>query len=225
MQTPAVIGTQQSPITLRPEESIYSPVLKTPQFEYLDSVLGCFTQNNNDHDVFWVNKDVRADIKFRGLTARLTQIHMHGESEHQICSALPADGEIHFVHTITTPDHTIEPSTYIVLSAFLQLDSKTEKDGFFRLMRFYRGESDDPNCPPFPAEDLNELQQLTDFYYYRGSLTGPPYSEDVTWIVFNKPILVARDALDLLRPATQHARSVHALNRRLVLRNFEQSCD
>lgn len=215
-----VIGTQQSPIVVQQERTFLVPDLMAPEFDYQGPIIGCFTQDKPGHNVFSVHDSVRASIKFRGISARLKQIHLHGFREHQTVPDISASGEIHFVHAISTAQQTTEPSNYIVLSAFLQIESRCEKAGMLKLLKYASGHDDDPNCPPFPAEDLSELTGLKEFFYYRGSLTGPPYSEDVTWILFRKPLTIAPDALALLKPATHGARSVQPENRRIVLRNF-----
>lgn len=215
-----VIGTQQSPIVVRQEKTFYAPDLAAPEFDYKDPIIGCFTQDKPGHNVFRVDESVRASIKFRGLTAKLKQIHLHGFREHQTVPEISASGEIHFVHAISTTPQATEPSNYIVLSAFLQIESRCQKAGMLRLLKFASGLGDDHNCPPFPAEDLTELGTLKQFFYYRGSLTGPPYSEDVTWVLFKKPLTIDPDALALLKPATHEARTVQPENRRIVLRNF-----
>lgn len=173
-----VIGTQQSPIVVRQERTFHAPELTAPTFDYKDPIVGCFTQDKPGHNVFSVDESVRASITFRGITARLKQIHLHGFCEHQTVPDTSASGEMHFVHAISTTPQTAEPSNYIVLSVFLQIESRCQKAGMLRLLKYATGLGDDPNCPPFPAEDLTELTTLKEFYYYRGSLTGPPFSED-----------------------------------------------
>ncbi|KAK3108812.1 hypothetical protein FSP39_016234 [Pinctada imbricata] len=41
--------------------------------------------------------------------------------------------------------------------------------------------------------------RIEDYYTYPGSLTTPPYTESVTWIVFDSPICISRDQIDLFR--------------------------
>ena len=44
------------------------------------------------------------------------------------------------------------------------------------------------------------LLHLLHYYYsYKGSLTTPPCSESVTWIVMEEPVQVSQDQLDAFR--------------------------
>lgn len=61
-----------------------------------------------------------------------------------------------------------------------------------------------------------------DFYRYEGSLTTPPHSENVSWIVLkehNK--LDSADEIAVEKDATESARDLQPVNRRFILRNFK----
>ncbi|MBA4018267.1 MAG: hypothetical protein C0483_13940 [Pirellula sp.] len=62
---------------------------------------------------------------------------------------------------------------------------------------------------------------LVNWYHYEGSLTGPPYSEDVSWFVMRDPARISEGTLECLDLfAAQHARELQAIDRRLVVRSF-----
>jgi len=61
------------------------------------------------------------------------------------------------------------------------------------------------------------------FYHYKGSLTTPPCSEIVTWLVFNETQTVTHDQMEKLRALynntpslTNNFRTVKAMNERKV---------
>ncbi|MDH3727261.1 MAG: carbonic anhydrase family protein [Myxococcales bacterium] len=119
-------------------------------------------------------------ITFDGREYELKQLHFHTPSEHQI-DGITYPMELHVVNLIEpkTPD---DPPGYLVL-------------GFL-----YRMGDEDPFITSFldqiPTEEGREaleprqvhvtvLDRTLDFhfYHYRGSLTTPPYTETVEWMI------------------------------------------
>ena len=56
-------------------------------------------------------------------------------------------------------------------------------------------------------------------YRYKGSLTTPPFTEGVRWIVLAHPITLSRHQIDAFRELLEegNSREVQPLNRRKVL--------
>lgn len=72
---------------------------------------------------------------------------------------------------------------------------------------------------PRLAVDLKTLLPASAAHYlYLGSLTSPPCTEGVTWVVMKEPIRISDDQLDVFRRLySNNARPVQALNDRLIL--------
>ena len=66
---------------------------------------------------------------------------------------------------------------------------------------------------------LREFIQVIpqDFFYYRGSLTEPPCTEQTSWVVFKNPQVITTSQVETLRsllPAGGNARNIQELNKR-----------
>jgi carbonic anhydrase len=59
------------------------------------------------------------------------------------------------------------------------------------------------------------------YYRYEGSLTTPPYEENVSWVIYKEPLLLPKPELNELIKLFRHpARLPQGLNRRFLLANF-----
>lgn len=113
----------------------------------------------------------------------LSEIHSHAPSEHTI-RGKRADLEVHFVHTAANGALAVTG---------LLFDSHPATQAIDGLVR-----------PPLSKTDhLAEPITLSRLFprdsrrfVYNGSLTTPPYTEGVQWIVFEKVQWVGADALD-----------------------------
>ncbi|XP_018564009.1 carbonic anhydrase isoform X2 [Anoplophora glabripennis] len=139
----------------------------------------------------------------------LEQFHCHwGESddrgsEHTINGQTFA-GELHFVHWNSTKYHSFSeaakhPDGLCVLGVFLKAGKKnSELDKIVaHLPKIqYKGQTAKISSPVNPALLIPEN---SGYYTYQGSLTTPPCSECVIWIVFKEPIEISHDQLAAFR--------------------------
>ena len=141
-----------------------------------------------------------------GKTYRLLQFHVHQPAEHLL------DGrryplEIHFVHA--GPDGVLG-----VLGLFAEVGQASVP-----LQAVLDGLGADATARP--ALDPNAfLPAGRGFFRYEGSLTTPPCSETVDWVVLNDPITVSQpqiDAFERLHPG--NTRPVQPIHRRFLLRS------
>jgi hypothetical protein len=66
---------------------------------------------------------------------------------------------------------------------------------------------------------LREFIQVIpqDFFFYRGSLTEPPCTEQTSWVVFKNPQVITTSQMETLRsllPTEGNARNIQELNKR-----------
>ncbi|KAJ7413781.1 Carbonic anhydrase 5B, mitochondrial [Willisornis vidua] len=190
-QSPLTIpgGTRQSPINIQWRDSVYDPFLKPLTISYDPTT--CLHIWNNGYS-FLVEFDDSTDrsVIVGGPLEnqyRLKQFHFHWGaindwgSEHTVDSKFyPA--ELHLVHwnAVEYPsfeEAVMEGNGLAVIGVFLK-DTVIEFDVF------------DPSCL---------IPSCPDYWTYAGSLTTPPLTESVTWIIKKKPIEVDEDQLEAFR--------------------------
>lgn len=121
-----------------------------------------------------------------GTTYDLLQFHFHTPSEHTVDgNAYPA--EVHFVHAA-------EDGSLAVIGVFIEDGAASDA-----LAPFW---DDLSAIEDAPVEDIDVDALLPGdktYYTYNGSLTTPPCSEIVTWLVMQSPITMSTEQLDALR--------------------------
>ncbi|KAM9031696.1 carbonic anhydrase 5B, mitochondrial isoform X1 [Sarcophilus harrisii] len=203
-------GDRQSPINIRWRDSIYDPCLKPLKIHYDPST--CLHLWNNGYSFLVEFEDSTDKSVIRGgpleNNYRLKQFHFHWGaindwgSEHTVDSkCYPA--ELHLVHWNAVKyksfeDAAMEENGLAVIGVFLKLGvhhkelqklvdvlpAIKHKDSLIEFGTF------DPACL-MPA--------CPDFWTYSGSLTTPPLSESVTWIIKKQPIEVDHNQLEEFR--------------------------
>lgn len=141
-----------------------------------------------------------------GKTYRLLQFHVHQPAEHLL------DGrrfplEIHFVHA--GPDGNLG-----VLGVFAEAGAANAP-----LQILLEGLEDSAAARP-DVDPTGFLPAGRDFFRYEGSLTTPPCSETVDWVVLADPITVSQaqiDAFERIHPG--NTRPIQPLHRRFLLRS------
>ncbi|XP_054856205.1 carbonic anhydrase 5A, mitochondrial isoform X1 [Eublepharis macularius] len=211
-QSPITIpgGSRQSPINIQWRDSVYDPHLKPLEIRY--DPASCLHMWNNGY-CFLVEFEDSTDKSF--ITGgplennyRLKQFHFHWGaindwgSEHTVdCKVFPA--ELHLVHWNSCKyssfeEAVMEDNGLAVIGVFLKigafhsglqelvevLPSIKHKDMLVEFDEF------DPSCL---------LPSCPDYWTYAGSLTTPPLTESVTWIIKKKPVEVDEDQLEMFR--------------------------
>ncbi|MDX1349244.1 MAG: carbonic anhydrase family protein [Putridiphycobacter sp.] len=143
---------------------------------------------NDGHSIQYVFEKgdyiVLADKKYD-----LKQIHFHEPAEHTI-NGIRYPLEMHMVH--------LDANNNIAVLAVLAMEGKSSEPFTFleQYLPVYKGETKiiDANF------DLNQNLPTNKAYYtYSGSLTTPPCTENVTWIVYKNPITVSVDQVRQLQ--------------------------
>jgi carbonic anhydrase len=193
-------GSQQSPIAIDPHMPFNKHGLdvryKTDKLIF----------NDNGHTVRF-DMAPGNSIIFQGQSFELVQFHFHAHSEHHM------DGkvfpmEIHFVHQDKN-------GRELVIGVFAEVGpSNHAVASLFDVIR--RRSSGSVNLDELLPKDR-------EFYLYQGSLTTPPCSEGVIWVVMKDPISVSQhdiSAFSAIYP--DNFRPLQQLNKREMtkLKNF-----
>ena len=199
------IGKAQSPINI--EGSGYSLDVGSLDFDYRDTPL---TIVNNGRTIR-VDYQPGSSLTLEGREYELLQFHFHQPSEHLI-SGKAASMEAHFVHQDRDTGD-------LVVLALLMSEGETN----LALESIWQQISiADTQTSKVSDLTINALQLLPEdtkrYYRYQGSLTTPPCSEIVTWLVLKQPVEISRSQVaSFLDVIGTNARPVQALNQRPLL--------
>ena len=163
---------------------------------------------NNGHTV-QVDYDVGSDISIDNIDFELKQFHFHAPSENLIDGkSFPI--EAHFVHSDS------QGNLAVVAVMFVQGQSNPALEKLWTHMPVKPEDRQDLS-PEIPAEDL--LPASRDYYRYEGSLTTPPCSEGVRWLVLKQPVSASAAQIQQLMKVLGHPnnRPVQPIGARVVL--------
>jgi carbonic anhydrase len=193
-------GDQQSPIDLRDGERASPPKL-TVGYSTSSLELG-----NNGHSVEAL-PEPQGGIELGGDQYDLIQFHFHAPSEHTIDGrSLPL--ELHFVNEA-------QDGSLAVLGVMaIEGAANPAYDKLIGALPGSEGETASVDgvdvAALLPADAANAQR-----WFYNGSLTTPPCSEGVSWIVFAKPIELSAEQIAAFTDLYDHNnRPVHPLGSR-----------
>ncbi|XP_021112249.1 carbonic anhydrase 5A, mitochondrial isoform X2 [Heterocephalus glaber] len=195
-------GTRQSPINIRRRDSVYDPQLPPLRASY--SAASCQHVWNTGYlcQVEFDEASEGSGISGGPLENhyRLKQFHFHwgaGDargSEHAV-DDLTFPAELHLVHWNPSryPSYreaVLGEKGLAVIAVFLQLGAPLQAlQQLADVLPEIKHKDAQVALGPFDPSCL--LPACRDYWTYAGSLTTPPLSESVTWIVHKQPIEVA----------------------------------
>lgn len=151
-------------------------------------------------------------IRYKNDIYYLKQIHFHEPAEHKI-NGLIYPIEIHLVHQSKSGKYTVlgilgeegvESDLFEFFQSFLPLENGETKEIDREI-------------------DLSYLQLDKKHYYtYKGSLTTPPCTESVHWVIFKEPIILSVEEVLTLKSnmPVNNYRHEQPLNGRVVKYNY-----
>ena len=193
-------GHRQSPIDIRDGIPVQLPPI---QFDYRPSG---FNVLDNGHTV-QVNPAPGNSITVNGHRYELVQFHFHKPSEERI-NGRSFDMVIHLVHKD-------DEGRLAVVAVLLQRgEPQPQIQAVWNALPLERGSSLDSPVPiDLPALLPKDPHYLT----YMGSLTTPPCTEGVLWLVMKQPVALSQTQIDIFaRLYPMNARPVQAADGRLI---------
>jgi len=200
-------GNRQSPVNIIDFHTVEDKEQKS-QIDFFYSPKTILNKvRNNGHSIQF-DFDKGDSIAYNQVKFNLIQIHFHEPSEHTI-NGVRYPIEIHLVHQSQQINYTVlsifgiegeESQTMEEMESFLPLKKGQEKEieKAFDLSRL------------FPSD--------RSYYSYEGSLTTPPCTENVEWVIFKEPIVVSLEEVLKLKDnmPLENYRDEQPLNDRLV---------
>lgn len=197
-------GKRQSPIDLR--EGIIKVELEPIKFAYQPSLVRV---SDNGHTI-QVTVGEGSSITVMGHTYDLVQFHFHRPSEERL-NGRAFDMVVHLVHK--------DADGNLAVIAVL-LERGVEHPAIQTVWNYMPLEAGLDVEPPGVTIDPGHLLPPPDkraYYTYMGSLTTPPCSEGVLWMVFRQPVQVSKEQISVFsRLYRNNARPVQPVNNRLV---------
>ena len=211
-------GLHQSPINIIDIQTIPGEIaegISDIQYEDMTTIESI---TNNGHTIQYnFNGDLNV-IGYKNKQYKMKQFHFHSPSEHTI-NGVRYPLEIHMVH------HSEESNSYIVFAALVQ---QGEADPTFTFLESYlpinEGETKEINKSFNFGSTTSEIfgMDSVDLYTYHGSLTTPPCTEEVIWVVMKNASSASAKQIELLQKLMpkNNYRETQPINDREVYREI-----
>jgi len=193
-------GKEQSPIDIADATAI---ALEPIEFHYESTRVNII---NNGHTI-QVNCDPGSYIEVDGETYQLAQFHFHAPSEHTI-DGEPAAIEMHLVHKSAAGE-------LAVVGVMIQPgEANAAFDPAWKHLPKEAG-AEQKHEDRMTLADLLPAEQT--YYTYPGSLTTPPCSEGVKWLVTTTPIAMSAEQIAAYTDIySGNNRPIQPLNERVI---------
>ncbi len=195
-------GVNQSPINLT---GFIEAELEPIAFHYT----GLATEVVNNGHTIQVNYTAGSTIQVVGKTFELKQFHFHSPSENTINNeSFPMEG--HFVHAAQDGSLAVVGVMYTV---------GDENEGIKKVWKQMPAKGGEKAAMASQVKAETLLPQEQGYYRFNGSLTTPPCSEGVLWMVMKQSVTVSKEQVDAFVHVMHHPnnRPVQPLNARPIL--------
>lgn len=189
------LGKEQSPIDIKTKD-VEKAKLDKIIFNYQPTKLNII---NNGHTI-QVDYDKGSSISIGKDKYELLQFHFHTPSEEEI-DTKEFDLVAHLVHK------SADGNLAVVAVLFDRGEENKALKGYWDKLPRESGET-----RSLPKSQINAADMLPAnraYYTFKGSLTTPPCSENVRWLVLKNPVTVSKDQ-------TVSFRKIYPLNNRPV---------
>jgi len=157
------------------------------------------------------NYDAGSTLNVNGTDYELLQFHFHGLSEHTV-GGQQYPLEVHLVHQSAAGD-------LAVVGVFFEVGADND------FLANFEGNLPDTEGAPYSSANIVNVADVlpadTGYYTYSGSLTTPPCSEIVTWLVMKSTVEASSNQIQEMQDIlNNNFRPIQALNGREI-REFE----
>lgn len=198
-------GSAQSPIDIHDASALD---LVDIEFHYSDTAGAII---NNGHTI-QVDVAAGSAIIYNGIRYDLLQFHFHAPSEHTI-DGEAAPMEIHFVHRDAN-------SGALAVVGVMFTEGAADNDAYAAVFEAMTAEAGEPQALSSPLTLGALLPETRAYYTYQGSLTTPPCSEIVRWLLLDTPVELSAGQIAAYTAIYDgNARPVQPLGKRDLLRD------
>lgn len=203
-------GERQSPINIIETTTIPVDEADKLQIFYYPKTLLSHVVNNGHSIQF--DFETGDSIRYQQEIYYLRQIHFHVPAEHVI-NGIKYPIEVHMVH--------MSKNNAVTVLGILGMEGNESQlfEFFESFLPIANGETKEINR----EVDLAILGlEIADYFSYSGSLTTPPCTEDVNWIIFKEPIVLSLAEVLTLKKnmPVNNYRNEQELNGREVYFNY-----
>lgn len=196
----AAAGKRQSPIDLAKMKEKKLPPIK---FDYKPCKIRLVYNGHTIEDM----EEQGSTIKVDGETYELKQFHFHSPSEHTL-HGKHFDMEMHLVHMN-------DAGEIAVVGVFI--DEGQANEWFGPVWDYLPTKGNKKRDFDMKINVADVLPENRDYTGYSGSLTTPPCSEQVKWMILNRPIKLSKAQINAFRKTIDgNNRPVQPLNGRVV---------
>ena len=195
-------GKNQSPINLA---GFIEADLKPIKFSYQ---AGGNEILNNGHTV-QVNYSTGSSISVDGIQFDLKQFHFHAPSENHI-NGQSYPMEAHLVHADKNGNLAV---------VAIMFKEGAENNALASIWPLIPNNAAEQHALPSPFDVAQLLPSKRDYYRFNGSLTTPPCTEGVRWLVMKMPVPVSKEQVKAFSKVMHHPnnRPIQPVNARPVL--------
>jgi carbonic anhydrase len=210
---------RQSPIDLRERDITFVRRLPRIEFRYPQRTDVTLVNTGSPDEFATVRAEVpagAAHITLRGVRWDLVQFHWHTPSEHEI-EGRDTPLEMHLVHTR-------DDGRILVIAVFMKRGAENRAiEPMFRELPDQPDETRDVSG----VRLRNLLPEARESFRYSGSLTTPPFTEPVRFVVLAEPISLSGRQIEAFRELFEegNSREPQPLNGREVRSDAEERFD
>ena len=156
-----------------------------------------------------VTYDAGSSLEYDGESFDLVQFHFHTPSEH-LLDGVTYPMEMHLVHA----EHGRPEHLLVVGVLFKEGSANPLLDDLIADVPAHAGEHADRDAK---LDASSVFKRGEGYFHYEGSLTTPPYSESVTWLVLDQVHDASAEQIEALnRIEGNNARHIQAQRARLI---------
>lgn len=198
-------GKNQSPVDIK--NTLVDSDLPAIKFNY--TMLTPEELVNNGHTL-QVNMWSGGEIIVDGIKFKLKQFHFHTPSENTI-NGQNFPLEAHFVH--------LSEKNEIAVVAILFAPGPNDRTLTKILEKVPMKAGESVKLGSHSLKTLEFDDKLLNYYRFNGSLTTPPCTEGVRWIVMKQPYRVSKEQVEKIQAALKQSnnRPVQPLNARMIV--------